>query len=79
MTDAATRHHELVAGIHAKMAPFGCCEGYSQPDVDAMRTAITAVLGCHPASSATCLGCGEKLPCREVRFIAAALGVAIDT
>jgi len=61
------------------MARFGCCEGYSQPDIDAMRSAITAVLGCHPAGNATCLGCGEELPCREVRFVAAALGVPIAT
>ena len=77
MTDAATRHHELVAGIHVRMASFGCCERFSQPDIDAMRTAITAVLGCHPASNATCLGCGKELPCRKVRFIAAALNLSL--
>lgn len=66
---------DLAARIHAKLAGQGCCEGFQHPGIDAMRNALVAVLGCHPSGDGICMGCGETMPCREVRFIAQALGV----
>ena len=68
---------DLLVAIHAKMAHEGCCEGYSHTGIDQMRSALTAVLGCHPQGDGQCIGCGEAWPCREVRFIAAALKVGV--
>lgn len=72
---------DLVSRIHTRLAREGCCKGYQHPGIDAMRSALVAILGCHPpldANRLACLGCGEAYPCREVRFIAAALKVEID-
>ncbi len=68
---------DLLVAIHAKLARGGCCEGYSHTGIDQMRSALTAVLDCHSRGDVECMGCGESWPCREVRFIAAALKVEV--
>lgn len=78
---------DLTREIHARLAGFGCCEGYTNPNIDQARAAVLAALGFHPYTPtgivdgrvlAVCNGCNAPYPCREVRFIARALGIEVE-
>lgn len=78
---------DLDMRIRERLAGYGCCEGYRNPDLDRVRAAVLAVLGCHPSMpvgildgqlKAVCNVCNEPYPCREVRYIAVALGLEVS-
>lgn len=76
---------DIETQIRDVLADFGCCEGYQNNGITKSRAALHAILGCHPRGFAfepeepACLGCGEPYPCREVKFIARALGLKIES
>lgn len=77
---------DLQSSLAARLAGFGCCEGYENSGLNQTRSAVIAILACHPAIpygivngrlTSVCNTCNQPWPCPEVRLIARVINVEV--